>query len=90
MNREITPVQRYQIDLTHSHIRDQSAVATVVKVGDKYQQQEKSVYVTGLIAESQGTSQLRIFICGLERNRDVRIFRELMEYFEKNKDACTG
>jgi hypothetical protein len=51
MNREITPVQRYQIDLTHSHIRDQSAVATVVKVGDKYQQQEKSVYVTGLIAE---------------------------------------
>ena len=47
--------QRVEIDLTHSHIWDQSAVAAIAKVVDKYQQREKSVYVTGLNPESQET-----------------------------------
>jgi SulP family sulfate permease len=47
--------QRVEIDLTHSHIWDQSAVAAIAKVVDKYQQQGKSVYVTGLNPESQET-----------------------------------
>lgn len=44
-----------EIDLAHSHIWDQSAVAAIAKVVDKYQQQGKSVYVTGLNPESQET-----------------------------------
>ncbi|MDO9549695.1 MAG: SulP family inorganic anion transporter [Methanoregula sp.] len=47
--------QRVEIDLTHSHIWDQSAVAAIAKVVDKYQQRGKSVYVTGLNPESQET-----------------------------------
>ncbi len=47
--------QRIEIDLTHSHIWDQSAVTAIAKVVDKYQQQGKSVYVTGLNPESQET-----------------------------------
>ncbi|PKL69874.1 MAG: sodium-independent anion transporter [Methanomicrobiales archaeon HGW-Methanomicrobiales-1] len=47
--------ERVEIDLTHSHIWDQSAVAAIAKVVDKYQQRGKSVYVTGLNAESQET-----------------------------------
>jgi SulP family sulfate permease len=46
---------RVEIDLTHSHIWDQSAVAAIAKVVDKYQQQGKSVFVTGLNPESQET-----------------------------------
>ncbi|PKL58273.1 MAG: sodium-independent anion transporter, partial [Methanomicrobiales archaeon HGW-Methanomicrobiales-5] len=44
-----------EIDLTNSHIWDQSAVAAIAKVVDKYQHQGKSVYVTGLNPESQET-----------------------------------
>ncbi|MDP3563959.1 MAG: SulP family inorganic anion transporter [Methanoregula sp.] len=47
--------QRVEIDLTHSHIWDQSAVAAIAKVVDKYQQRGKSVFVTGLNRESQET-----------------------------------
>lgn len=47
--------ERVEIDLTHSHIWDQSAVAAIAKVVDKYQQRGKSVYVTGLNPESQET-----------------------------------
>ncbi|PKL68455.1 MAG: sodium-independent anion transporter [Methanomicrobiales archaeon HGW-Methanomicrobiales-1] len=47
--------QRVEIDLAQSHIWDQSAVAAIAKVVDKYQQQGKSVYVTGLNPESQET-----------------------------------
>jgi len=46
---------RVEIDLTHSHIWDQSAVTAIAKVVDKYQQRGKSVYVTGLNPESQET-----------------------------------
>jgi len=46
---------RVEIDLTHSHIWDQSAVTAIAKVVDKYQQRKKSVYVTGLNPESQET-----------------------------------
>ncbi|PKG32461.1 SulP family inorganic anion transporter [Methanoregula sp.] len=47
--------ERVEIDLTHSHIWDQSAVTAIAKVVDKYQQRGKSVYVTGLNPESQET-----------------------------------
>ncbi len=47
--------ERVEIDLKNSHIWDQSAVAAIAKVIDKYQQQGKSVYVTGLNPESQET-----------------------------------
>jgi SulP family sulfate permease len=47
--------QRVEIDLTHSHIWDQSGVTAIAKVVDKYQQLGKSVYVTGLNPESQKT-----------------------------------
>jgi MFS superfamily sulfate permease-like transporter len=38
-----------------SHVWDQSAVAAIAKVREKYRQQGKSVYVTGLNSESQRT-----------------------------------
>ncbi|GAB7015369.1 SulP family inorganic anion transporter [Methanogenium cariaci] len=44
-----------EIDFQHSHIWDQSAVEAIARVIDKYQQEEKSVYVTGLDIESQKT-----------------------------------
>lgn len=47
--------KRVEIDLTQSHIWDQSAVAAIAKVVVKYQQRGKSVYVTGLNPESQET-----------------------------------
>lgn len=42
-----------RIDLGLSHIWDQSAVAAIAKVREKYRQLGKSVYVTGLNPESQ-------------------------------------
>jgi SulP family sulfate permease len=42
-----------RIDLGRSHVWDQSAVAAIAKVREKYRQQGKSVYVTGLNPESQ-------------------------------------
>jgi len=44
-----------RIDLGRSHVWDQSAVAAIAKVRERYHQQGKSVYVTGLNPESQRT-----------------------------------
>lgn len=44
-----------RIDLGRSHVWDQSAVAAIAKVRERYRQQRKSVYVTGLNPESQRT-----------------------------------
>ncbi|MEN6517336.1 MAG: SulP family inorganic anion transporter [Methanospirillum sp.] len=44
-----------RIDLGSSHVWDQSAVAAIAKVRERYRQQGKSVYVTGLNPESQRT-----------------------------------
>jgi SulP family sulfate permease len=47
--------ERVEIDFVSSHIWDYSAVEAIVRVIDKYQQEGRSVYVTGLNPESQGT-----------------------------------
>ncbi|UUX92513.1 SulP family inorganic anion transporter [Methanoplanus endosymbiosus] len=47
--------ERIEIDFASSHIWDHSAVEAIVRVIDKYQQEGKSVYVTGLNPESQET-----------------------------------
>lgn len=44
-----------RIDLGRSHVWDQSAVTAIAKVRERYRQQGKSVYVTGLNPESQRT-----------------------------------
>lgn len=44
-----------RIDLGRSHIWDQSAVAAIAKVRQRYRQQGRSVYVIGLNPESQRT-----------------------------------
>ncbi|WFN34698.1 SulP family inorganic anion transporter [Methanogenium sp. S4BF] len=46
---------RIEIDFQNSHIWDHSAVEAIARVIDKYQQENKSVYVTGLDTESQKT-----------------------------------
>jgi SulP family sulfate permease len=46
---------KIEIDFQNSHIWDQSAVEAIARVIDKYQQEKKSVYVTGLDVESQST-----------------------------------
>ena len=46
---------RVEIDFASSHIWDHSAVEAIVRVIDKYRQEGKSVYVTGLNPESQKT-----------------------------------
>ena len=46
---------KIEIDFQNSHIWDQSAVEAIARVIDKYQQEKKSVYVTGLDVESQTT-----------------------------------
>lgn len=47
--------KQVEIDFRNSHIWDQSAVEAIARVIDKYQQEEASVYVTGLDTESQTT-----------------------------------
>ncbi|WOF16641.1 SulP family inorganic anion transporter [Methanoplanus sp. FWC-SCC4] len=47
--------EKIEIDFQNSHIWDQSAVEAIARVIDKYQQENKSVYVTGLDIESQDT-----------------------------------
>lgn len=47
--------KKIEIDFRNSHIWDQSAVEAIARVIDKYQQEETSVYVTGLDTESQKT-----------------------------------
>lgn len=47
--------KKIEIDFSNSHIWDQSAVEAIARVIDKYQQEEASVYVTGLDTESQKT-----------------------------------
>ena len=47
--------EKIEIDFLQSHIWDQSAVEAIARVIDKYQQEGKSVYVTGLDLESQKT-----------------------------------
>ncbi len=47
--------EKIEIDFQASHIWDQSAVEAIARVIDKYQQENKSVYVTGLDIESQKT-----------------------------------
>ena len=44
-----------RIDLGRSHVWDQSAVAAITRVRERYRQQGKSVYITGLDSESQRT-----------------------------------
>jgi SulP family sulfate permease len=46
---------KIEIDFRNSHIWDHSAVEAIVRVVDKYQREEKSVYVIGLDTESQKT-----------------------------------
>jgi len=47
--------EKIEIDFRASHIWDQSAVEAIARVIDKYQQEDSSVYVTGLDIESQKT-----------------------------------
>lgn len=47
--------EQVRIDFSSSHIWDQSAVEAIARVVHRYQQQGKSVYVTGLNPESQET-----------------------------------
>jgi len=47
--------EKVEIDFRQSHIWDQSGVEAITKVIHRYQQQGKSVYVTGLNSESQET-----------------------------------
>ena len=47
--------RKIEIDFQNSHIRDHSAVEAIARVIDKYQQENKSVYVIGLDIESQKT-----------------------------------
>ncbi len=47
--------EKIEIDFQASHIWDQSAVEAIARVIDKYQQENKSVYVIGLDIESQKT-----------------------------------
>lgn len=47
--------QKVEIDFSHSHIWDQSAVMAIARVIDRFQAQGRSVYVTGLNEESQTT-----------------------------------
>jgi len=44
---------RIEIDFRNSHIWDHSAVEAIARVIDKYQRENKSVYVTGLDIDSQ-------------------------------------
>jgi len=46
---------KIEIDFRNSHIWDHSAVEAIARVIDKYQQENKSVYVIGLNIESQET-----------------------------------
>lgn len=46
---------KIEIDFSHSHIWDQSAVMGIARVIDRFQQQGRSVYVIGLNEESQMT-----------------------------------
>jgi len=46
---------KIEIDFGNSHIWDHSAVEAITRVIDKYQREEKSVYVIGLDSESQKT-----------------------------------
>ncbi len=46
---------KIEIDFSHSHIWDQSAVMAIARVIDRFQGHGKSVYVTGLNEESQIT-----------------------------------
>ncbi len=46
---------KIEINFQNSHIWDHSAVEAIARVIDKYQQENKSVYVTGLDIESQKT-----------------------------------
>lgn len=47
--------EEVRIDLGRSHVWDQSAVAAIAKVRERYRQLGKSAYVTGLDPESQRT-----------------------------------